>query len=132
MVEIKKAAALILKDKKFLIVKPHGKPYFINPGGKYEEGESPEDCLKRELMEELQVALKSFKHYKDYYFEKAAHSNDSLFLEVYIVEIQGRLKPSAEIETMEWLGKDDFINKKFNLAPSFNTQVPDLIYDGLI
>ena len=62
---IRKAGALIFKDKKLLIVKPHRRDYYISPGGKYEEGESAEECLRRELMEELQVELESFKHYKD-------------------------------------------------------------------
>ncbi len=132
MADIHKAGAIILKDKKFLIVKPHGKPSFITPGGKYEKGETAEGCLKRELMEELRVQMKSFKHYKDYYFEKAAHSDHSLSLELYIVEIEGRPKASSEIEKLEWLGKEDFESKKFEVAQSFNTTVPDLIKDGLL
>ena len=132
MGEIKKAGALIFKDKKFLIVRPHDRPYFINPGGKYGQGESSQDCLKRELKEELQVEVISTKHYKNYDIEKAAHSDNQLALELYIVEIDGEPKPSAEIGEIEWLSKADFKNKKFNLAPSFYKFVPDLIKDGLL
>ena len=132
MREIKKAGALIFKDKKFLIVRPQGKPYFINPGGKYEKGESAEDCLRRELKEELKVEVIFIRHYKDYNFGKAAHSNFPLELDLYIVEIQGELNQSSEIEEIQWLSKEDFNNKKFNLAPSFYKYVPDLINDGLL
>lgn len=129
---IKKAGALIFKDNKFLIVKPNDRPYFINPGGKYEKGESAEDCLRRELKEELQVEVVSMKHYKNYEIDKAAHSDNKLTLELYIVEIKGEPKPSAEIGELVWLSKEDFNSKKFNLAPSFSKIVPDLIKDGLL
>jgi len=129
---IKKAGALIFKGGKVLIVKPKERPYFISPGGKYEEDENAEDCLRRELKEELQVELVSAKHYKNYNIDKAAHSDNQLKLEFYIVEIAGDPKPSAEIGEIEWLSEEDFVNKKFNLAPSFVEFVPDLIRDGLL
>lgn len=132
MTQLHKAGALIIKDKKLMIVKPHGKPFFINPGGKYEAGESTEDCLKRELKEELDVKLISCKHYKTYDISKAAHSGLPLSLELYHATIEGDPKPSAEIETIEWLDRMGFENKKFNLAPSFYQYIPDLIKDGLI
>ena len=46
-----KAGALCIDDKKLLIVKPESKPFWINPGGKYENNESTENCLRRELRE---------------------------------------------------------------------------------
>jgi 8-oxo-dGTP diphosphatase len=59
-------AAILIKDKRILIAqrkhsgKLPGKWEF--PGGKIEEGESPEECLKRELKEELNIdiSVKSF------------------------------------------------------------------------
>ena len=127
---IRKAGALLFKEGRLLLVKSHGKPYFITPGGKYEEGENAEDCLKRELMEELQVEISLIKHYKDYYFKKAAHSDNPLTIGLYIIEIQGEPKVSREVETMEWISKEDFQNKKFNVAPSFDTFLPDFIKTG--
>jgi len=132
MGEIRKAGALILRNKKILIVRPKEKPYFINPGGKYEASENAEDCLKRELKEELSVELKSTKHYKDYRIDKAAHSDNTLLLELYLTEIEGEPTPSSEIGELEWLGREEFENKKFNLAPSFYEFVVDLTKDGLL
>ncbi len=132
MEAIRKAAALILKNKNILVVRSKGKPLFITPGGKYEKGETAEECLRRELQEELQVEMVSFEHYKDYSFDKGAYSNYPLFIELYIVSINGEPKPSSEIEEMQWLSKEDFNNKKFNIAPSFYTFVPDFIKDGLL
>src|SRR3989344_3303237 len=129
---IKKAEALIFKDGKLLLVKSHSKPHFITPGGKYEEGENAEECLKRELMEELQVEIAAIKHYKDYHFKKAAHSDNALDIGLYIVEIQGEPRASREIESMEWLNGENIQNKKVNVAPSFDTFLPDFIKDGLL
>lgn len=129
---IHKAGALIIKDGKLLLVRAKGRPVFITPGGKYEEGESPEDCLKRELMEELQVEVDSIKHYKDYHFEKAAHSDNALDIDLYLVETKGNPVASREIEIIEWFNKEDIQNKKVNVAPSFDTFLPDFIKDGLL
>ena len=132
MEKIRKAGALILKDKKCLIVRPKDNTYFLTPGGKYEKDETTDDCLRRELKEELQVEVVSFTHHKDYYFENTPRKESSLSLELYMVEIVGEASPSSEIEEIQWMSKEDFENKKFNLAPSFYTVVPDLIKDRLI
>lgn len=132
MEAIRKAGAIIIKDKKSLIVRPKGKDFFLTPGGKYESGETAEDCLRRELQEELQVEMISSTHYKDYYFEKAHGKEVPLYLDLYRVEISGEPTPSSEIEEMQWMSKEDFENKTFNVAHSFYTHVPDLIKDGLV
>jgi len=132
MNKVKKAGALIFRDKSFLIVKPKNKPYFINPGGKYEGSESTLDCLKRELKEELGVEILSYNHYNTYNIPEAVHSGLPLSLELYKVEISGDIKPLSEIEETQWLSKEEFNSKKFNLAPSFNIFVPDLIKDELL
>lgn len=53
-------AAIIEKDGKILIARrrhPLMGYHWEFPGGKLEEGESLEDCLKREIMEELGIMI---------------------------------------------------------------------------
>ncbi|HLC90151.1 MAG TPA: NUDIX domain-containing protein [Candidatus Nanoarchaeia archaeon] len=133
MRQIHKAAALIFKEKKLLIVRPKGKNYWIHPGGKYEGKETAEECLKRELVEELQVKLRSFSHYKTYHCQHAAEDNiRPLLLELYLVEIDGVPKPSQEIAELGWLGTQEIKQKTFNLNHNFPEQIHDLIEDKLL
>ena len=54
-------AAVVQRDGKFLVTQRQGEGPLAwcweFPGGKREEGESPEDCLKREIKEELGVDI---------------------------------------------------------------------------
>ena len=136
MEKIRKAGALIFYAQKMLIVKPRGKPFYINPGGKYEikEGreETAAECLARELEEELNVQLGKYVFYNTYEVEKAAHSNIPLSLDLFLVEHSGEIIPSGEIESVEWMSRQDFLGKKYNLAPSFNIFVEDLMRDDFL
>ncbi|NSW92570.1 MAG: NUDIX domain-containing protein [Firmicutes bacterium] len=56
---VKVTAALIVKDNQILIAKRKSNAKLANkwefPGGKIEAGETPEECLRRELKEELNI-----------------------------------------------------------------------------
>ena len=58
---IQVAAAIIIKNGKCLIARrapgQNLAGYWEFPGGKLEAGETPQDCLRRELMEELKITV---------------------------------------------------------------------------
>lgn len=53
-------AGIILKEGKILIAKRKGEKWEF-PGGKVERGEGIEECLKRELKEELNIRVDSIE-----------------------------------------------------------------------
>ena len=82
-------AGIIIQDGKILMLKGKGYKELWTPGGKLEERESDEECLKRELEEEIGVHLinsKFFKEYpgKSFYNPELIYNN-----RVYIATIEG-------------------------------------------
>jgi len=101
-----KIGAIILRDKKILVVKKKGLDTFISPGGMVEGEETPEQTLRRELKEELGVELINKTPF-DIFTDKAAYEKDTrLILYTYFVETKGEFKPMSEIESLAWIGKD--------------------------
>lgn len=61
-----RVAGIIIKDKKILFLKGINSNDLWTPGGGLEEGETNEDCLRRELKEEINVNLTTAKLFKEY------------------------------------------------------------------
>ena len=78
---LKVVAAIIIDDNKvFATQRGYGdfKGGWEFPGGKVEANETPEDALKREIMEELNVSIdiKEFLHTVEYDYPKFPLSMD--------------------------------------------------------
>jgi mutator protein MutT len=80
MKEIEVSAALIFRDGKLLITQRHAKAHLGGrwefPGGKRESGETFEQCLVREIREELGVEIavgELFEEISHTYPEKSVH-----------------------------------------------------------
>ena len=118
--------ALIFLDEKVLCAQRSGKMILPGlwefPGGKIEKGESPEECLVREIKEELAISIQ---------ISGALKPNDHSYSKGKVI----RLMPfvctwqSGEINLLEhqqvkWVGKDKL--KSLTWAPA---DIP--IVDGL-
>lgn len=122
----KRAGALIIKNKKLLLVTDKNAEFYWTPGGRLEQDESYEECLKRELDEELGVKPKSIEYYGDFKHEVV----DGKY---FIVAIDGKLKPSNEVTSYHWYSQDDFHANKIRVSPRIAEQVyPQLIRDDLV
>ena len=124
--------ALIIKDKKLLLVTGYEEKFWWTPGGKIEEGETPEACLKRELFEELGIDLKSMKE-----FFTMKGSNEALGEEqtvhYYLADYSGDIIPKEEITKTRWFSKQDFLNKEPRASKKLmNRVIPKLIEAGLL
>jgi len=71
MIEV--TAALIRRADKILIARRPGRDELAGlwefPGGKLEEGESPEECLAREILEELAITISVGEFFADSIYE---------------------------------------------------------------
>lgn len=110
--DIYKAAGIIVQDRKVLATRSRGKSFFIQPGGKLEDGETEAQAVIRELREELgiDVSEADLEKIGDYYAEAAGQSGKRLKLAAWLVkDFSGQPEPHSEVEEIR----------------AFNSQVPD-------
>ena len=111
---IKVAAGLILREGRLLITKrkaeAHYGGYWEFPGGKCEAQETLEDCLKRELLEELGMEIS-----KPCFYHQVQHDypDVTVALSFFTCEIQrGEPRPLG-CQELKWVRADELSNYDF-------------------
>ena len=74
------------------------------PGGKIDTDESAEDCIQREIKEELNISIQIIQRLKDYSHN---YENVTINLIPFIVEYIGGAITLAEHKTAIWFDKKD-------------------------
>ena len=110
-------AAIIERDGRYLLARrapgQNLAGYWEFPGGKIEANETPEDCLIRELREELHLETRVLEHFCNsvYHYEKGA-----INLMAYRTEIlDGEIQLTVHDE-VGWFLPPEML--KLNLAPA--------------
>jgi 8-oxo-dGTP diphosphatase len=119
---IHKVGLLALHDGALLLVRKRGDSVWILPGGKIDPGETFEQCLAREIREELGCGCQAA------YFATVsdeAASGGRLRLELYRGVLIGEPSPQAEIEELWWWRPG---MEKARLSPSLRRQILDLVF----
>jgi len=114
--------AIILKDRKILLLTGHNADFYWTPGGGIENEEIPIEAVHREVQEELGVGIATLSHYLSYEFDNQKVSS-------YIVEVSGELAINNEITGFIWYAKDDDVHLSKGLK---FVLLPKLISDGLL
>ena len=115
---MKKVTAAIIKDKnRLLIAKRHSKDPLGGkwefPGGKIEPDETPQECLVREIKEELGVDVEIGPFYDDNVYSSQDHDIHLLFYWAEV--INGEVIPVVH-DDLKWITIDELAN--FDFAPA--------------
>ena len=106
IIDIHKAGAVLIHDRKFLVTRAHNKHIFVAPGGKLDPGETAIEAVKRELDEEIQVAVEDsdLEQLGVFYAPAAGQEQRMLEMTVFLVHNwQGEPTPSNEVEELKWI-----------------------------
>lgn len=115
---IRIVAAVILDDRNHvLVVRKRGTTAFMQPGGKIEAGETPEQALRREVREELNAgvlpeSIRSLGHHDAAAANEPGHR---VAADLFAVRLDGPPRPGAEIVEMAWV--DPHAPVDIELAP---------------
>ena len=99
-------AALIRDGEgRVLLVRKRGTAAFMQPGGKRDAGESDVAALSREIVEELgcRVRENSARALGVFDCQAANEPGFQVRAAVYAVDVEGAIKPQAEIDEMVWV-----------------------------
>ena len=110
-------AALLLHEGKVLLAQRAANDRLALrwefPGGKVEDGESPEDCLSRELQEEFGITTIVGEHFATSDFDYGAGT--LRLLAYWVTWINGSLHPVVHTQT-RWVPPQDTV--LFDLLPA--------------
>jgi len=99
------AGLIVIKDRKLLLAFSNNKQAFYLPGGKADQGESTENALRREVREELNVALDPEKvQFYTHITAPAFGELDGIIMEqdCFLYDLHQQPTPSAEIGDLRY------------------------------
>ncbi|MDE1857000.1 MAG: NUDIX domain-containing protein [Candidatus Micrarchaeota archaeon] len=124
------SVAAIIRDRKLLVVRNAGRNIWTLPGGHVEKGETAEQCVLREVKEELGLEPTGAKFFADYDNITPIETDTLVRLHFFLIEAHSDLRSiDPEIEETMWVDsrykgeKGELINsQKDFLIPALLTK----------
>lgn len=108
MKQITVAAGIVLNAKQqLLLVRKHNTRFFMQVGGKLEPDEAPEQCILREIAEEIGCQAKIVQAVGRFETAAANEPDHLLVSHVFQVELDSPPQIAAEIAELKWIDLDD-------------------------
>ncbi|MBD2810862.1 NUDIX domain-containing protein [Xenorhabdus sp. Vera] len=127
---IRKCAAIIINNKKLLVVRKHKTSIYISPGGKIEGNETQIECLNREIQEEIGVTFINPIHFSIDY-AKSIFEGELIEINSWFIDIIGDPLPCSEIIDLKWITSKEA--EKIQIGSIFKDSIiPKLKNIGLI
>ena len=108
---IKVTAGILCRGDKVLLAQRPEEKYqglWEFPGGKIEEGETPEQCLHRELKEELSIDCQVGDLFKVTEWER---EDKVIVLHTYWISSFDREPQAIEHKELKWISKDELVEE---------------------
>ncbi len=93
------------------------------------EDETEEECLARELKEEINADLVSCEFFGEF-LETSPYSREKVLNRTYLAEVEGDLRPREFFEEIVWAAKDDM--GKYEFVDVINKIMKELIRKKLL
>ena len=128
------AGLVVIRDKKLLLAFSNNKRAFYLPGGKTNDGETPQQSLIREIKEELDIdILPERLHWYTHITAPAYGELNGMIMEqeCYRYELEEEPRPSAEIGPVKYFDWDTYSREPVQV-PGVVQLFTQLTNEGLV
>jgi 8-oxo-dGTP pyrophosphatase MutT (NUDIX family) len=134
MIQLPTAGLLVIKNRELLLAFSSNKRCFYLPGGKIDDGETPQEALSREIAEELETNIEPglFIYYT--HITAAAYGETKGIImeqDCFFSKIDIHPRASGEIEQLKFFSLSEYLQEE-NKAPGAIQILEQLKRDGYI